>query len=135
VFERLGSKPHLAARLLAYARERPELQRVIPMCEPIAGSAGPEDQSVAEPRPIGSVYLLKSGRYYKIGHTNALGRRERELAVQLPEKARVVHEIRTDDPGGIEAYWHKRFEAKRKHGEWFELSQEEVACFRRRSFM
>ena len=43
----------------------------------------------AEPNgaTFGSGYFVKSGRYYKIGSTNAIGRREYELAIQLPEKA------------------------------------------------
>ncbi len=84
---------------------------------------------------MGFVYLLKSGRFYKIGKTNAAGRRERELAIQLPEKAATAHVIKTDDPTGIEAYWHKRFEAKRRHGEWFELDRADVLVFKRRKFM
>ena len=44
---------------------------------------------------IGFVYLIKSGRYYKIGRSNSSGRREYELAIQLPERASKVHEIRT----------------------------------------
>jgi hypothetical protein len=28
---------------------------------------------------LGFVYLIKSGRFYKIGRSNAVGRREREL--------------------------------------------------------
>jgi hypothetical protein len=53
---------------------------------------------------LGYVYLMKSGRYYKVGRSNAVGRCERELAIQLPEKANVVHSIKTDDPAGIESY-------------------------------
>jgi hypothetical protein len=50
---------------------------------------------------LGYVYLMKAGRFYKIGQTNALGRRER--VIQLPEAARVIHSIKTDDP-----HWDRR---------------------------
>ena len=78
---------------------------------------------------------MKSGRYYKIGRSNAAGRREYELAIQLPEKLKTIHSIRTDDPPGIERYWHRRFETKRKNGEWFDLNPLDVKAFRRRKFM
>jgi hypothetical protein len=84
----------------------------------------------------GFVYLIRSGRHYKIGKSNAFGRREYELAIQLPEKARTVHVIRAiDDASGIEAYWHKRFDDKRANGEWFALDSEDVRAFKRRKLM
>src|SRR5436190_23970789 len=107
---------------------------VVAMAEAyIPRTARPE--SVAGTQQEGEVYLIKSGRFHKIGRSNSAGRREYELAIQLPEKAKTVHMIRTDDPVGIETYWHKRFEAKRKNGEWFELDATDVAVFRRRKFM
>jgi hypothetical protein len=76
-----------------------------------------------------------SGQFYKIGRSNSAGRREYELAIQLPEKAKMIHTIRTDDPAGIQAYWHKRFEIKRRNGEWFKLDAADIAAFKRRRFM
>ena len=53
----------------------------------------------------------------------------------MPEKTDMVHEIRTDDPEGIEKYWQNRFRAKWKNGEWFDLSAADVRAFKRRKTM
>jgi hypothetical protein len=134
---RLGSKSELIGQLLEFCRGRSGYGNVIPMCERYTSRS---QEMLGEPKvpqeeAIGSVYLIRSGRFYKIGRSNASGRREYELAILLPEKAKMIHAIRTDDPTGIEVYWHNRFAAKRKNGEWFELTTSDVAVFKRRKFM
>lgn len=137
-FQRLGSKKALAEKLATSCKSRPGYDDVFSFCLPVVGTvpadSGADSSSRAE-ETLGYVYLFKSGRFYKIGRTNAAGRRERELAIQLPERASNVHSIKTDDPVGIEDYWHRRFGDRRKNGEWFELTAKDVAAFKRRKFM
>jgi len=106
------------------------------LCEGHVSRVSPTaDESASGDGEIGFIYLMKSGKSFKVGRSNATGRREYELGIQLPEKLKTVHVIPTDDPPGIEAYWHNRFKAKRKNGEWFELDAADVAAFKRRKFM
>ncbi len=135
VFDRLGFRHQVAVRLVDHCRKRGDMEDVIAMCAERAADS-PEVEETPESEPaIGFVYLFKSGRYYKIGKSNAAGRREREVALQLPERTESVHTIRTDDPNGIEAYWHSRFDEKRLNGEWFNLTAADVRAFKRRTFM
>jgi hypothetical protein len=134
---RFGTRAELAARLIAHCKGREGLTSIATICSPVATGARKREPRLEASGSAftGHVYLLRSGRYYKIGRSNSVGRRERELAIQLPEPANVVHSIKTDDPEGIEAYWHRRFAEKRKGGEWFDLAADDVASFKRRKFM
>ena len=133
-FWRLGSKSQRAAKILEYCHTHEGYEDVVPFCSPVARSQ-PLDagEKSSEGRSSGYVYLVKHGsrREYKIGRTNNPIRREGEVAIELPEQLEPVHRIKTDDPAGIERYWHIRFAKKRKNGEWFALSAEDVRAFKR----
>lgn len=133
---RFGGKPQLVAKHRSYCEALDKYVDVARMCD----SFIPQRRKVTEEpaftdEQIGFVYLMRSGRYCKIGRSNATGRRHREIGIQLPERLALIHEIRTDDPIGIEAYWHKRFEDKRQNGEWFALRASDIAAFKRRKSM
>jgi Meiotically up-regulated gene 113 len=137
-FRRFGGLDELRTRLREFATERrlADIVATLPdqQAETVPDAARPDDSS-AQPLSDGFVYLIKSGRYYKIGKADSVEARHRQLKIQLPQAAEVVHRVKTDDPYGIESYWHRRFADKRLNGEWFALSPEDVKAFRRRKFM
>jgi len=132
VIRRVRRASPFASRVELYCADRPDLEQV----QRIAAEALKMEAEDATPKgsvPIaGYVYLMKSGRRYKIGRTNSPARRHREVRVELPDPTLVVHTIATDDPSGIETYWHARFEAKRiRDTEFFSLDARDVAAFKR----
>lgn len=131
VINRLGSKLQREALLRDLAQNSEQFHGLIALLPTEAVT--PESEK-ADPTD-GFVYMARMGKHYKIGKTFSVPRRHREIAVHLPESLTAIHSIRTDDPTGIEAYWHKRFESKRTNGEWFSLSLEDIRAFKRRRFM
>jgi len=82
----------------------------------------------------GFVYLIKSGTFYKIdAATNSRGESNKS-GLRCQMHPTLVHAIKTDDPPGIEVYWHRRFAEKRANGEWFKLTNSDVAAFRNADF-
>jgi hypothetical protein len=128
VFKHFGSKEGLLSNLRTWVQDKPDLKDIAD----IFGAEVKNESSTASRE--GLVYLIKSGAHYKIGRSDELERRVKEIRVALPEAATLVHSIRTDDPAGIEAYWHRRFADRRANGEWFKLSTADVAAFKRRKY-
>ncbi len=129
---RLGNKKEKAEKISDYATQKGYAD-IVEICKPIIENPWKDvDVDYADTGlVVGEVYLCKSGRHYKIGRTNDTVRRGTELRILLPEKVDLIHSIKTDDPSGVEAYWHRRFESKRMQGEWFNLSPVDVKAFKR----
>jgi hypothetical protein len=131
-FNRFGDRTALLAKLATYCDGKDQFAPVLGLLkENIPGTVKHRLDAL---RVNGFVYLLRSGKKYKLGRSNAVGRRLRELAIQLPQKPNTVHVIETDDPEGIEQYWHRRFADKREGGEWFALTADDVRAFKKRRF-
>jgi hypothetical protein len=133
-FHRFGGKDKLLEVIVEYCSEHPGFEDILALCNALNNAsehAVPVKRNNEPKLVTGFVYLMKSGRHYKIGRTKSVGRRESELAIKIPVPPRTIHNIETDDPVGVEAYWHRRFADKRGEGEWFDLSPEDVKAFKR----
>jgi hypothetical protein len=136
---RLGAKAEIVNKILEYCRANDGWDDVIAICMTLQVALPAHTQSASttgdSPPEVGHVYLLKHGKAYKIGRSTEVSRRYKEIRTQMPYKTEEIHVIETDDPAGIEAYWHNRFMDKRLEGEWFELSAADVKAFKKRRFM
>jgi hypothetical protein len=134
-FRKLGHKRKCAQRVFAYCESKPGNDDVAALWKPIAAAEqqGDDETTNGQTPAVGYVYLLKHGsrRQYKIGFTYNILRREGEIRIELPEAVQPVHYIETDDPAGVENYWHRRFANKQLQGEWFALSTDDVRAFKR----
>lgn len=134
VSRRLEDDREFIAKLRAYCAARSKFANVVSLIAEHARK-NPRTGASAPVSTIGFVYMMRSGRRYKIGFTSSPSRRHREIRLDLPERTDLVHSIETDDPKGIEAYWHNRYAAQRvRDTEFFELSASDVATFKKRKF-
>ncbi len=134
---RLGGQYELPNKLIVYCEDKPKYSDIADICRGAATALKEESENYSKESDIefGYVYLMKFQRVYKIGSSRNVERRNYELGTKLPEDLTILHKIRTDDPIGIENYWHNRFKDKRTRGEYFALSNEDISAFRRRKFM
>lgn len=76
---------------------------------------------------VGYVYLMTNGRDYKIGLTSSEPEaRKRQLQTGSSEQIRLVAYTICKDMNSLENKLHTQFASKRKAGEWFELSEDNL---------
>jgi hypothetical protein len=133
-FSQLGSKNDRVQTIIEYCQGKEEFDDIISHCSKVVLASNQKTNLTnTDSGKVGYVYLLRHGtrNEYKIGRTNNPIRREGEIRLELPEKIQPIHYIETDDPSGIENYWHSRFASKRKEGEWFLLTADDIRAFKR----
>jgi hypothetical protein len=136
---RYGGMPQAAVALLEFSRKT-ENTALAKLCEarleretlkPVRASETRDKVAVK----TGFVYLKYSPslRLYKIGKANDPNKRGAGISLLLPEDLVPKHEIETDYPYVLEKYWERRFQVKKKQGEWYDLNSEDIEAFKKRS--
>lgn len=78
----------------------------------------------------GYIYLLRAimpGGYYKIGRSKTPERRIKSMGVKLPFPIETIHCFPTDNQHKVEKYLHQKYADRHADGEWFMLSDQDVA--------
>lgn len=77
---------------------------------------------------VGYIYLVEADNgFCKIGKTKNVTNRVNEFGVKLPMKTRLVHSFQSSQYDQAEIALHEKYSEKRSHGEWFALTQEDIA--------
>ena len=75
------------------------------------------------------VYLVRAENgLTKVGHSSNVEHRLQGLVTGSPIILTLSHVIETDRHKEIEHVLHQRFAAQRRHGEWFELSDDDITA-------
>jgi hypothetical protein len=121
--------------VIQYCENNPGHDDILEICQPIIEQLRDKENGHHASQSntgVGQVYLYRRGKYYKIGFSKDLVRRGKEIQIETPDPLKLIHRIVTDDPSGVEAYWHKRFENKRyKDSEFFSLNSQDITAFKR----
>jgi Meiotically up-regulated gene 113 len=143
----LGDRDMVISSLIEFCEGKEEFSRALEVCKSIVPVGLTTIHKITQECAEGDtsrgwVYLIRAQGAYKIGCSRAPYRRAAEIANQSATGAELLHKIETDDPEGIEEYWHRRFSPKRldglnkRSGEWFALTPDDVRAFTlRKKFM
>lgn len=84
---------------------------------------------IKKPKPShpangGYIYIIKCSGLYKIGRALDVQKRIGEMT--LPQRPELVSSVFSLEYGALEKGLHAMFADRRKHGEWFDLSDEQL---------
>jgi hypothetical protein len=115
------------AAFIASHREHPSVSRFLHRVGATPSPRHPRQ------RPIraGFVYLIKMGDYYKIGRTKDWSNRKQAYGLHLPLPYEEIVIFPTNDMHAHERQLHQAFQDKRMNGEWFRLTEDDVAQIER----
>ncbi len=80
-----------------------------------------------QPVWFGYLYLLKCGEFYKIGFSETPRKRVHSFRTGSPHPILLIHTLKTPHYKTVEKVLHRHFSEKRHQGEWFRLTDEDVA--------
>lgn len=84
-------------------------------------------------KPAGYVYILKDveiSQRCKIGYTRNPSQRLKRFEVVLPFKTKLISLIKAQNARQLENWLHEKFAASQQGGEWFDLSDDDIANLR-----
>jgi serine/threonine protein kinase len=100
------------------------------MCSYAGVPTNDDDDDEPDAPPTSGVYMMKAGPMYLIRKSRDFERRIHLIRQQYGDKVELIHTIPASNIDRAEDYWHTRFHEKRGKGEWFALSDEDVAHFK-----
>lgn len=72
------------------------------------------------------LYVLKCGEFYKIGVSNWVEKRVKQIQNGNPYKVEVIIKYHYENSYYLEKLFHQKFFRKNTGGEWFKLSKKEI---------
>jgi len=82
------------------------------------------------PPQEGWIYVVQCDRFCKIGKTNNVKNRFAQIQSSMPFLLKLVHQSQHNDIVQAERHIHGAFSDKRVRGEWFDLTEEDLAWFK-----
>jgi hypothetical protein len=133
----LGLTGDLAQSILDFIKDKKGFEDIEDICVPIIEKYKNDQITNNAGKTVEQVYMYKyknQSQPIKVGRSNDVFTRGIQLAAGGHDKLELLHFIKTDDPIGVEQYWHNRFRQlgrEEQANEWFKLKPEDVKAFKR----